>query len=344
MNICPTSALFRRRDGIVDLNGDSCIGCRACMAACPYDQLFIDPNTRTAEKCNFCANRVENKLEPACVSVCPTECRIFGDLDDPTSEVAQIVQREAFMVRKPEKGTGPEDLLSRRRRGGDPAGDRGAAVHVPRGPGAPAAARIAGSGSAAARRPARRLRRARTSRRGASTSCCTCCSRASRPARCSCRRCCGSWAIARRSSGSAGRSSSLIFAIADGRRARDRSRAARALLLHPDAAELDVVAGARRVPAHGARRHRDALGALAYLVGWTDALVVARAAGDGGGVRGDGVHRASSSRRAWRAISGRDRTARSTCMAQAAAEGSAAMLLVAAIVGAPARRRCARSR
>jgi Fe-S-cluster-containing dehydrogenase component/formate-dependent nitrite reductase membrane component NrfD len=108
VRICPTSALFKRRDGIVDLHGDSCIGCRACMEACPYDQLFIDPNTRTAEKCNFCANRVENKLLPACVSVCPTECRIFGDLEDPMSEVAQIVQREAFMVRKPEKGTGPK--------------------------------------------------------------------------------------------------------------------------------------------------------------------------------------------------------------------------------------------
>jgi Fe-S-cluster-containing dehydrogenase component/formate-dependent nitrite reductase membrane component NrfD len=108
MTICPTGALFKRRDGIVDLNGAACIGCRACMAACPYDQLFIDPNTRTAEKCNFCANRVENQLQPACVSVCPTECRIFGDLDDPTSEVARIVQREAFMVRKPEKGTGPK--------------------------------------------------------------------------------------------------------------------------------------------------------------------------------------------------------------------------------------------
>ena len=78
VRICPTNALFKRRDGIVDLNGMSCIGCRACMEACPYDQLFIDPNTRTAEKCNFCANRVENKLLPACVSVCPTECRIFG--------------------------------------------------------------------------------------------------------------------------------------------------------------------------------------------------------------------------------------------------------------------------
>src|SRR5438132_5133283 len=105
--ICPTNALFRRNDGIVDLNGDACIGCRACMVACPYDQLFIDPNTRTAEKCNFCANRVENRLEPACVSVCPTECRIFGDIEDPTSELAKILHREAFTVRKPDKGTGP---------------------------------------------------------------------------------------------------------------------------------------------------------------------------------------------------------------------------------------------
>lgn len=108
MRICPTRALFRRRDGIVDLDGESCIGCRACMEACPYDQLFIDPNTRTAEKCNFCANRIENDLLPSCVIVCPTECRIFGDLDDPASDLARIVQREAVTVRKPEKGTGPK--------------------------------------------------------------------------------------------------------------------------------------------------------------------------------------------------------------------------------------------
>ena len=108
VSICPTNTLFKRRDGIVDFNSESCIGCRACMAACPYDQLFIDPNTRTAEKCNFCANRVENKLQPACVSVCPTECRIFGDLDDPASEVAQIIAREAVTVRRPDKGTKPK--------------------------------------------------------------------------------------------------------------------------------------------------------------------------------------------------------------------------------------------
>ena len=110
VRICPTKTLYRRRDGIVDFNQLSCIGCRACMEACPYDQLFIDPNTHTAEKCNFCANRVENRLQPACVIVCPTECRIFGDLDDPSTEVSRIFQREAFMVRKPEKGTGPKVL------------------------------------------------------------------------------------------------------------------------------------------------------------------------------------------------------------------------------------------
>src|SRR5438876_659425 len=108
VRICPPRALFRRRDGIVDLQGDACIGCRACMVACPYDQLFIDPNTHTAEKCNFCANRVENELLPACVSVCPTECRIFGDLDDPASEVARIARLDAIAVRKPEKGTVPK--------------------------------------------------------------------------------------------------------------------------------------------------------------------------------------------------------------------------------------------
>ena len=108
MHICPTRALFKRRDGIVDLDPAACIGCRACMVACPYDQLFIDPNTHTAEKCNFCANRVEQQLLPACVSVCPTECRIFGDLDDPASEVARVAQQHGVAVRKPEKGTMPK--------------------------------------------------------------------------------------------------------------------------------------------------------------------------------------------------------------------------------------------
>ena len=108
VTICPTRALYRRPDGIVDLNGQACIGCRACMIACPYDQLFVDPNTRTAEKCNFCANRIENELLPACVSVCPTECRVFGDLDDPASEVAQLARSPRVFRLLEELGTEPK--------------------------------------------------------------------------------------------------------------------------------------------------------------------------------------------------------------------------------------------
>lgn len=106
-NICPTRALFRRPDGIVDLDPEWCIGCKSCMVACPYDQLFIDPNTQTAEKCNFCSNRLEVGLEPACVVVCPTQCRIFGDIDDPDSKVSNLIAHEPVTVRKPEYKTDP---------------------------------------------------------------------------------------------------------------------------------------------------------------------------------------------------------------------------------------------
>ena len=59
ITICPVTALFRRTNGIVDFDGDRCIGCKSCMQACPYDALYIDPNSNTAAKCNFCAHRVE---------------------------------------------------------------------------------------------------------------------------------------------------------------------------------------------------------------------------------------------------------------------------------------------
>ena len=59
VTICPTTALYQRADGIVDFDGDRCIGCKSCMQACPYDALYIDPDTNTAAKCHFCAHRVE---------------------------------------------------------------------------------------------------------------------------------------------------------------------------------------------------------------------------------------------------------------------------------------------
>ena len=104
---CPTEAMYKRPDGIVDFDKDICIGCKACMAACPYDAIFINPEDHSAEKCNMCAHRIDVGLEPACVSVCPTEAILVGDLNDPTSKVAQLVQRKSVTVRRPEKETGP---------------------------------------------------------------------------------------------------------------------------------------------------------------------------------------------------------------------------------------------
>src|SRR3990170_5006191 len=105
---CPTTAMYRRPDGIVDFDKSICIGCKACMAACPYDAIFINPMDHSAEKCNFCAHRIDQGLEPACVVVCPTQAILVGDLNDPTSRVSQIVHREAVTVRRPEKETLPK--------------------------------------------------------------------------------------------------------------------------------------------------------------------------------------------------------------------------------------------
>jgi formate-dependent nitrite reductase membrane component NrfD/ferredoxin len=100
--------MYQRKDGIVDFNSDRCIGCKACMQACPYDSIYMDPEDGTAAKCHFCAHRTEVGLEPACVIVCPEHAIIAGDLSDASSEVAQLVAREPVRVRKPEQGTVPK--------------------------------------------------------------------------------------------------------------------------------------------------------------------------------------------------------------------------------------------
>jgi Fe-S-cluster-containing dehydrogenase component/formate-dependent nitrite reductase membrane component NrfD len=105
---CPTAAMFQRPDGIVDFDKRVCIGCKACIAACPYDAIFINPEDKAAEKCNFCAQRLDVGLEPACVVVCPTEAIVVGDLNDPSSRVGQMVGRDVVAVRRPEKGTQPK--------------------------------------------------------------------------------------------------------------------------------------------------------------------------------------------------------------------------------------------
>jgi Fe-S-cluster-containing dehydrogenase component/formate-dependent nitrite reductase membrane component NrfD len=108
VEICPTLALFKRKDGIVDFDSERCIGCKSCMQACPYDAIYIDPVSHTAAKCNYCAHRTDRGLLPSCVVVCPTTAIIAGDLEDPTSQITQTLAREQVQVRRPDQGTRPQ--------------------------------------------------------------------------------------------------------------------------------------------------------------------------------------------------------------------------------------------
>jgi Fe-S-cluster-containing dehydrogenase component/formate-dependent nitrite reductase membrane component NrfD len=108
VEICPVTALFTRKDGIVDFDSRRCIGCKACTQACPYDALYMHPDEHTAAKCNYCSHRTDIGLEPACVVVCPEHAIISGDMDDPKSEISQLLAHESVQVRKPEKGTQPK--------------------------------------------------------------------------------------------------------------------------------------------------------------------------------------------------------------------------------------------
>jgi len=110
ITICPVAALHKRPDGIVDIDPARCIGCKGCMQGCPYDALYINDSTGTAEKCHFCAHRVERGLAPACAVVCPTEAIVPGDFDDPHSRVATMKAGGDLKARKTEAGTGPNVL------------------------------------------------------------------------------------------------------------------------------------------------------------------------------------------------------------------------------------------
>ncbi|MGE5576633.1 MAG: 4Fe-4S dicluster domain-containing protein [Syntrophothermus sp.] len=107
VKVCPVQATYKREDGTVLINYDKCIGCGYCIAACPYQARYIDPVRKVADKCTFCAHRVDQGLVPACVNTCPAQARIFGDLNDPQSEIAKLVATNAVQVLRPETGLRP---------------------------------------------------------------------------------------------------------------------------------------------------------------------------------------------------------------------------------------------
>ena len=123
--VCPTQATWKRPDGIVMMDWHRCIGCRYCVAACPYGSRSFnwrDPRpaiaeqnrnypTRTrgvVEKCNFCAERLAKNLMPACVEACDKKALTFGNLEDPDSEVRELLHNHFTIRRKPSLGTNPE--------------------------------------------------------------------------------------------------------------------------------------------------------------------------------------------------------------------------------------------
>jgi len=107
--VCPVGATFKRQDGIVLVDGERCVGCAYCVQACPYDARFINHHTGKADKCTFCSHRLEAGLLPACVETCVGGARIFGDINNPASEISQRLQAAEGKTRvlKPEAGTQP---------------------------------------------------------------------------------------------------------------------------------------------------------------------------------------------------------------------------------------------
>ncbi len=130
MKACPTRAIQKREDGVVLVDQEKCCGSRACVAACPYGALTFVEEVKgefgeeltpfehalykqnhaagTVQKCTFCSHRIDQGIyEPACVQTCPTNCRIFGDLDDPYSKVSKLIRERNGTQPRSEAGTDP---------------------------------------------------------------------------------------------------------------------------------------------------------------------------------------------------------------------------------------------
>lgn len=108
VTVCPTKASYIREDGIVMIDEKKCISCKSCRAMCPYNSRFTHPFKKVANKCDFCVERLEQGLEPACVNTCNAKARIFGDINNPESEVSRLIASNPVQQLKPELGTKPQ--------------------------------------------------------------------------------------------------------------------------------------------------------------------------------------------------------------------------------------------
>jgi Fe-S-cluster-containing dehydrogenase component len=98
IQVCPVGASYRTKDGVVMVDGERCIGCAYCVQACPYGSRFINPATHTAEKCTWCYHRITKGLQPACVAVCPTGTRLFGNMKREDDPVRQAIEHDRVAI------------------------------------------------------------------------------------------------------------------------------------------------------------------------------------------------------------------------------------------------------
>ncbi|MEW6509629.1 MAG: 4Fe-4S dicluster domain-containing protein [Bacteroidota bacterium] len=112
VQVCPVGATFKTDDGVILVDADRCIGCRYCIQACPYGARYLNPYTETADKCTFCYHRITKGLLPACVEVCPTQARIFGDTRSNASPLARFKRMNKLHVLKPFLNTEPKVFYS----------------------------------------------------------------------------------------------------------------------------------------------------------------------------------------------------------------------------------------
>jgi Fe-S-cluster-containing dehydrogenase component len=104
--VCPVGATFESPEGIALVDDTYCIGCRYCIQACPYGCRYIHPEKKVVDKCTLCYHRITKGLNPACMEICPTGARIYGDLHDLNGELYKFVKEHNCQVLKPNLNTG----------------------------------------------------------------------------------------------------------------------------------------------------------------------------------------------------------------------------------------------
>jgi len=108
VQVCPVGATFITPDGVILVDSGYCLGCRYCIQACPYGARYLNPETKTADKCTFCYHRIVKGLVPACVEVCPTQARIFGETKKKASPLRRFMRMNKIGVLKPSLNTEPK--------------------------------------------------------------------------------------------------------------------------------------------------------------------------------------------------------------------------------------------